>query len=92
MELSLLKLLGLESPLEMEPYPLMLPLPRLLKVEFVLLMPCGVCVLHRLFTLSLRFIIALCTKPPMPFVGEGARSGEILPCVGDIARPRTEPL
>lgn len=37
--------------------------------------------------LSDRFIIALCTNPPMPFVGEPDRSaldGEVRPDVGDI--------
>jgi len=67
-------------------------LPRLLKVELCLLKGGGGCVLHLLLTLSLRFSIALCTKPPMPFVGEAgrSRSGEILPCVGDMASPRPE--
>ena len=35
--------------------------------------------------------MALCTKPPIPFVGETGRSnlsGEIRPCEGDIAKPR----
>lgn len=65
-------------------------LPRLLRVEFCLLRTGGVWVLHRLLTLSLRLSMALCTKPPMPLVGEAdrSRSGEILPCVGDMARAR----
>ena len=92
MELSLLKLVGRTSDLDSVPYPLddAAP-PLLLNVEFCLLRPCGVCVLHLLFTLSLRLSMALCTKPPIPFVGEAGRSmrsGEILPCVGDMARPR----
>jgi hypothetical protein len=47
-------------------------------------------VLQRLLTLSLRLSMALCTKPPMPFVGdaERSRSGEILPWVGDMASAR----
>lgn len=50
----------------------------------------GVWVLQRLLTLSLRLSMALCTKPPMPFVGDAdrSRSGDILPCVGDMASPR----
>lgn len=92
-EFSLLRLLGL-SILDNVPYP-PVALPRLLKVEFCLLTAGGVCVLHLfLFTLSLRFIMALCTNPPMPFVGDvgRSRSGDILPCVGDIASPRIEPV
>jgi hypothetical protein len=65
-------------------------LPRLLRVEFCLLRTGGVCVLHRLLTLSLRLSMALCTNPPMPLVGDAdrSRSGDILPCVGDMARAR----
>lgn len=47
--------------------------------------------LQRLFILSDLFIIALCTKPPIPFVAEKGRSdlsGEMRPCEGDIANPR----
>lgn len=46
--------------------------------------------LHRLETLSLRFSMALCTKPPMPFVGDAgrSRSGDMRPCVGDMASAR----
>ena len=46
--------------------------------------------LHLLLTLSLRLSMALCTKPPMPLVGDAdrSRSGEILPWVGDMARAR----
>ena len=39
--------------------------------------------------------MALCTKPPIPFVGDAGRSvrsGEILPCVGDMANPRAAPI
>ena len=36
--------------------------------------PGAACVLHLLLTLSDRFIIALCTNPPKPFVGEGGLS------------------
>lgn len=60
---------------------------RLLVTESPLLRPGGDCTLHLLFTLSDLFIIALCTKPPMPFVGDAGRSnlsGEIRPCDGDI--------
>lgn len=87
MELSLLSV-GL-SALDSEPYPA-IALPRLLIVEFCLVKPGGVAVLQRLLTLSLRLSMALCTKPPMPLVGEveRSRSGEILPCVGDMAIPR----
>jgi hypothetical protein len=90
MELSLLKLLGL-SGFAKGVYPLSIALPLLLIVEFWRLSGCGVCVLHLLFTLSLRLSMALWTKPPMPLVGEtgrSVRSGDILPCVGDMARPR----
>lgn len=40
--------------------------------------PVGDVTLHR-FTLSVRFIMALCTKPPIPFVGETGRAGEVRP-------------
>ena len=75
-----------------EPNPDM-ALARLLKVELFLLKGGGVCVLHLLLTLSLRFMLALSTKPPMPFVGDTdrSRSGDILPCVGDICSPRVAP-
>lgn len=88
MELSLLRVVG-RSIFDSVPYPA-IALPRLLKVEFCLLKPGGVCVLHLLLTLSLRLSMALCTKPPMPLVGDAgrSRSGEILPCVGDMASPR----
>jgi hypothetical protein len=43
---------------------------------------------HLLETLSLRLSMALWTKPPMPLVGDAGRSGDILPCVGDMARAR----
>lgn len=48
----------------------------------------GDCILHLLLTLSVRFIMALCTKPPMPLVGESdlsGFSGDMRPCDGDIA-------
>ena len=88
MELSLLRLVG-RSDFDNVPYPA-ITLPRLLRVEFCLLKPGGVCVLHLLLTLSLRLSMALCTKPPMPLVGDTgrSRSGDILPCVGDMASPR----
>ncbi len=68
---------------------------RLLVTELPLVRPGGDCTLHRLLTLSDLFIIALCTKPPMPFVGDGglsSRSGEIRPWEGDIARLRLSDL
>jgi hypothetical protein len=83
-EFSLLKLLGFDSLAAMTE-------PRLLATESALLRPAGDWTLHLLFTLSDRFIIALCTNPPMPLVGDIGRStlsGEIRPCVGDIAKPR----
>lgn len=40
------------------------------------LSPALACTLHLLFTLSDRFIIALCTKPPSPLVGDGGRPAE----------------
>jgi hypothetical protein len=61
---------------------------RLLNVEPCLVRGGGACVLHRLETLSLRFSMALWTKPPMPLVGDAGRSGDILPCVGDMASAR----
>jgi hypothetical protein len=85
-ELSLLRPVG-RSSLASEPKPAM-ALARLLTLELCLLKFGGVYVLHRLLTLSLRFILALNTKPPMPFVGDRGRSGDILPCVGDMRGPR----
>jgi hypothetical protein len=87
-ELSLLMALG-RSALESVPYPAM-ALPRLLMVELCLVRLGGAWVLHRLETLSLRLSMALCTKPPMPLVGEAgrSRSGEMRPCVGDMASAR----
>lgn len=57
---------------------------RLLANEFPRGSPDGSWALHRLDTLSDRFIIALCTKPPSPLVGDEdlERSGESL--FGDI--------
>jgi hypothetical protein len=92
MELSLLRLLGLSN-LEKGGSAPMATLDRLLIVEFCLLRGCGAWALHRLLTLSLRLSMALWTKPPMPFVGEegrSARSGENLPCIGDMASARPE--
>lgn len=63
----------------------------MLAIEFSLDKPDPACALHRLFTLSERFSIALCTKPPSPFVGDGGRSirsGDIRPWEGDIANAR----
>lgn len=68
---------------------------RLLATELPRVRPGGDCTLHRLLTLSDRFIIALCTNPPIPFVGDGGRSrrsGDILPCEGDIANARASDL
>jgi hypothetical protein len=78
---------GLNGP--EEPWPL-----RLLATESTRFSPAAAgWALHRLLTLSDRFIMALCTKPPRPFVGEidlSILSGEIRPDVGDIVtlRPR----
>jgi len=47
---------------------------RALAVEFCRLRLAPGWALHRLLTLSERFIIALCTKPPMPLVGDAGRS------------------
>ena len=57
-------------------------------IEFPRLRPGAGVALHRLLTLSDLFIIALCTKPPSPLVGEAGRSilsGESRPCDGDMA-------
>lgn len=88
---SLLKLVG-RSILDNEPKPAK-ALPRLLRVELCLLKVGGVWVLHLLLTLSLRLRLALNTNPPIPLVGDTgrSRSGDILPCVGDISGPRTAP-
>ena len=47
--------------------------------------PGGLVTLH-LLTLSERFIMALCTKPPIPLVGDGVRAGENRP-VGEGEPP-----
>lgn len=60
---------------------------RLLANEFPRASPDGSWALHRFDTLSDRFIIALCTKPPSPFVGDDdlERSGESrLGDMGDV--------
>jgi len=54
-----------------EPRPASLKPPRLLAVEFCLDSPGAACALHLLLTLSDRLSMALCTNPPMPFVGDG---------------------
>jgi len=56
------------------------PLSRALRLatESARFRPGGLVTLH-LLTLSLRFIMALWTKPPMPFVGEADRSGDVRP-------------
>lgn len=46
--------------------------------------------LHLLLTLSLRFSMALCTKPPMPLVGELGRSRRL--CALDMVRLRASAL
>lgn len=51
---------------------------RLLRFEVFPRCSPGVVTLH-LLTLSVRFIIALWTKPPIPFVGEAGRVGEVWP-------------
>lgn len=55
-----------------------------------LAMPGGEATLH-LLTLSDLFIMALCTKPPMPLVGDGGFVGEERPDTGDavMERPRS---
>ncbi len=62
----------------------------MLTVEFCLLRLAPGCALQRLLTLSLRFIIALCTKPPIPFVGELGRSAALArrACDDEIERFR----
>lgn len=81
---SLLKLVG-RSILDSEPNPA-IALLRLLKDGLFLFSVGGVCVLHLLLTLSPRFMLALSTKLPRPLVGdaERSRSGDILPCIGDM--------
>lgn len=96
-EVSRLRLLGRESRTAVfMTLPIPIP-PRLswllplLATELPRLRPGGDCTLHLLFTLSDRFIMALCTKPPMPLVGDGdlsSLSGDIRPCEGDIASER----
>lgn len=80
---------GLFSPCEVEgaskPSPKPVTPLLLVAIELPRLKPPVGCALHLLLTLSDRFIIALCTKPPSPFVGEGGRSLPIRLCAGDIA-------
>jgi hypothetical protein len=52
---------------------------RVLTIELLRLRLAGDCTLHRFDMLSERFIIALCTNPPRPFVGETGRSGDARP-------------
>jgi len=59
----------------------------MLAVEFSLLSPAPGWPLHLLLTLSDRLSIALCTKPPIPFVGEGGLSTDIRLCNEGIVRP-----
>lgn len=69
---------------------LMLPIPlRMLAVESCLVSEAPGCALHLLLTLSLRLSIALCTKPPIPLVGDGGRSMEMRFWALDIVRPMT---
>jgi hypothetical protein len=96
-ELSLLRLLGPD--ILAEAFTTLLSgrgvlgvlLLRLLATELPRLTPEGDCTLHLLLTLSDLFIMALCTNPPIPFVGDTGLpnlSGEIRPWEGDIAKPR----
>ena len=55
-------------------------LPRLDATESARAKPGGDATLH-LFTLSDRFIMALCTNPPIPLVGEAERVGDVRPSV-----------
>src|SRR5579871_253579 len=54
--------------------PVSLKFPRLLAVELCLDSPGAACALHLLLTLSDLLSIALCTNPPIPFVGDGDRA------------------
>lgn len=61
-------------------------------MEFDRLNPCGICALHLFDTLSDLLNIALCTKPPIPFVGEveRLRSGDKRRWLGEAAGSSTE--
>lgn len=61
------------------PNPERATLLRLLIIELLRLRLAGDCTVHRFEILSLRFNIALCTKPPKPLVGEPDRSGDARP-------------
>lgn len=52
---------------------------RLLMIELLRVRLAGDCTVHRFEILSLRFNMALCTKPPKPFVGELERPGDARP-------------
>lgn len=56
---------------------------RLLETELFRVIFEGSCALHRFVTVSDRFIMALWTNPPSPFVGDDGRSGESRRWVGD---------
>jgi len=71
------------KPLRTLPSPL-----RMLAVEFSLLKPAPGCALHLLLTLSDRFNMALCTKPPIPLVGDGGLSVLMRFCKDGTERPK----
>lgn len=56
---------------------------RLLEIELFRVRLEGSCALQRFETVSERFIMALWTNPPIPFVGDDGRSGESRRWVGD---------
>lgn len=59
---------------------------RTLATEFSRDKPGPLWTLHLLLTLSDRLSMALCTKPPMPFVGEIGRPEAVRPCI-EAMRP-----
>lgn len=61
-------------------------------MEFDRVNPCGICALHLFDTLSDLLIMALCTKPPIPFVGEveRLRSGDKRRWLGEDAGSSTD--
>jgi len=73
---SLLPEVGSKRGILCEPWSPPRPLRALTREFCRLKLPPG-WALHRLLWLSDRFNIALCTKPPMPFVGEAGRSCEL---------------
>ena len=56
---------------------------RLLEIELFRVRPEGSCALQRFEMVSERFIMALWTNPPIPFVGDDGRSGESRRWVGE---------